>query len=61
MNTSQLLSRVLHHAVPNPTGDCNACERIGFPILPLRAAYAPSPLAMGKRAVAGGLEAVQMR
>ena len=63
MNISQLLSRALDHAVPNPTGTCNVCERMGFPILPLRAAYAPSPLAMGKRAVAGagGLEAVQMR
>ena len=63
MSTSQTLIKVRRHVAPNPTGDCNACERTGLPILPLRAAYAPAPHATTKRTMAGAgnLEAVPMR
>ncbi|MDR0277591.1 MAG: hypothetical protein LBJ37_06885 [Paucimonas sp.] len=30
-------------AMPIPVRTCRACERVGLPILPLRAAYAPEP------------------
>jgi len=43
MSLSTTLARTINHAAPNPTDACNACERMGLPILPLRAAYAPSP------------------
>lgn len=49
MSTSTVLARTINQAAPNPTGSCNACERTGFPILPLRAAYAPEPGATRKR------------
>ncbi|WP_191576227.1 T6SS effector BTH_I2691 family protein [Achromobacter insolitus] len=63
MSVSTTLSWAIRHAVPNPTGTCNACERTGLPILPLRAAYAPTPNATSKRPLAGGgdLAAVPMR
>ncbi|MDR2326680.1 MAG: hypothetical protein LBE51_14955 [Acidovorax sp.] len=41
MSTSTDLGAAICHAAPNPTGSCNACQRTGLPILPLRAAYAP--------------------
>ncbi|KVH29211.1 T6SS effector BTH_I2691 family protein [Burkholderia cepacia] len=41
MSTSQTLTRAGRQAVPNPTGDCNACQRTGVPILPLRLAVMP--------------------
>ncbi|MFJ3461525.1 T6SS effector BTH_I2691 family protein [Achromobacter spanius] len=43
MSISTTLGRTISHAAPNPTDACKACERTGLPILPLRAAYAPSP------------------
>ncbi|WP_025807405.1 T6SS effector BTH_I2691 family protein [Pseudomonas chlororaphis] len=43
MNTSVALDRAANQAMPNPTGSCNACQRTGLPILPLRAVYAPQP------------------
>ncbi|WP_312431467.1 T6SS effector BTH_I2691 family protein [Achromobacter sp.] len=43
MSISTTLDRTISHAAPNPTDACKACERTGLPILPLRAAYAPSP------------------
>lgn len=43
MSISTTLGRIISHAAPNPSDACNACERTGLPILPLRAAYAPSP------------------
>ncbi len=63
MSISTTLGWAMRHAVPNPTGTCNACERTGLPILPLRAAYAPTPTATSKRPLAGGgdLAAVPMR
>ncbi|WP_269511579.1 T6SS effector BTH_I2691 family protein, partial [Burkholderia sp. IMCC1007] len=41
MSTSQTLTRAARQAAPNPTGDCNACQRTGVPILPLRLAVMP--------------------
>ncbi|WP_420211972.1 T6SS effector BTH_I2691 family protein [Burkholderia aenigmatica] len=41
MSTSQTLTRAGRQAAPNRTGDCNACERTGLPILPLRLAVMP--------------------
>lgn len=41
MSTSTDLGSAICHAAPNPAGSCNACQRKGLPILPLRAAYAP--------------------
>ncbi|WP_175183569.1 T6SS effector BTH_I2691 family protein [Achromobacter animicus] len=63
MSVSTTLSWAIRHAVPNPTGTCNACERTGLPILPLRMAYAPKPTATSKRPLAGGgdLAAVPLR
>lgn len=63
MSISKTLGRAIRQALPNPTGTCNACERTGLPILPLRAAYAPAPTATSKRPLAGGgdLAAVPMR
>ncbi len=63
MSISQTLNIAVSHAAFNPTGNCNACERTGLPILPLRAAYAPSPLATTKRKIATDhtLEAVPLR
>ena len=63
MSVSTTLSWAIRHAVPNPTGTCNACERTGLPILPLRTAYAPKPTATSKRPLAGGgdLAAVPLR
>ncbi|PTW87128.1 hypothetical protein DBL07_23315, partial [Achromobacter mucicolens] len=63
MSVSKTLGRAIRQALPNPTGTCNACERTGLPILPLRAAYAPAPTATSKRPLAGGgdLAAVPMR
>ncbi|WP_312433800.1 T6SS effector BTH_I2691 family protein [Achromobacter sp.] len=43
MSLSTTLRQTISHAAPNPTDACNACERTGLPILPLRAAYAPAP------------------
>ena len=43
MSISTTLGRTISHAAPIPTDACKACERTGLPILPLRAAYAPSP------------------
>ncbi|HBO3623959.1 TPA: hypothetical protein L4S57_005261 [Pseudomonas aeruginosa] len=43
MSTSNALGIAASQAVPNPTGSCNACQRTGLPILPLRAVYAPQP------------------
>ncbi|AZD86916.1 Lead, cadmium, zinc and mercury transporting ATPase [Pseudomonas chlororaphis subsp. aureofaciens] len=43
MSTSVVLDRAANQAMPNPTGTCNACQRTGLPILPLRAVYAPQP------------------
>ncbi|WP_063815540.1 T6SS effector BTH_I2691 family protein [Burkholderia cepacia] len=43
MSTSTSLGSAIKQAAPNPTGSCNACQRTGLPILPLRAAYAPAP------------------
>lgn len=63
MSVSTTLGLAIRHAAPNPMGTCNACERTGLPILPLRAAYAPTPTATSKRPLAGGgdLAAVPMR
>ena len=63
MSVSKTLGRAIRQALPNPTGTCNACERTGLPILPLRMAYAPAPTATSKRPLAGGgdLAAVPMR
>lgn len=63
MSVSKTLGRAIRQALPNPTGTCNACERTGLPILPLRAAYAPAPTATSKQPLAGGsdLAAVPMR
>ncbi|WP_139026543.1 T6SS effector BTH_I2691 family protein [Achromobacter arsenitoxydans] len=63
MNISTVVDQTINHAVPNPTGSCNACERTGFPILPLRAAYAPEPGSTHKRRASPGsdLESVPMR
>ncbi|WP_155627476.1 T6SS effector BTH_I2691 family protein [Burkholderia cepacia] len=41
MSTSQTLTRAGRQTVPNPTGDCSACQRTGVPILPLRLAVMP--------------------
>lgn len=49
MSTSTTLGRTINQAAPNTTGSCNACQRTGLPILPLRAAYAPMPGATRKR------------
>ncbi|WP_372437214.1 T6SS effector BTH_I2691 family protein [Pseudomonas chlororaphis subsp. aureofaciens] len=43
MSTSTALGQTINQAAPNPTGACNACQRTGLPILPLRAVYAPQP------------------
>ncbi|MHA6196353.1 T6SS effector BTH_I2691 family protein [Pseudomonas wadenswilerensis] len=40
---SELLYRASNEAMPIPVRTCRACERVGLPILPLRAAYAPEP------------------
>ncbi|MCC3263425.1 hypothetical protein LLE87_35215, partial [Paenibacillus polymyxa] len=63
MSVSKTLGRAIRQALPNPTGTCNACERTGLPIHPLRAAYAPAPTATSKQPRAGGgdLAAVPMR
>lgn len=63
MSVSKTLGLAIRQALPNPTGTCNACERTGLPILPLRLAYAPTPTATSKRPLAGGgdLAAVPMR
>lgn len=63
MSVSKTLGLAIRQALPNPTGTCNACERTGLPILPLRAAYAPTPTATSKRPLAcgGDLAAVPMR
>ena len=41
MSISKTLTRARLQAAPNPTGNCNACERTGIPILPLRLAVMP--------------------
>ena len=41
MSTSKTLTQARCQAAPNPTGNCNACERPGLPILPLRLAVMP--------------------
>ncbi|WP_367351883.1 T6SS effector BTH_I2691 family protein [Achromobacter animicus] len=63
MSLSTTLGRTISHAAPNPTGACKACERTGLPILPLRAAYAPSPGQTYRRQPAARNEpaTVQMR
>ncbi len=43
MTTSTALGTAARQAMPNPTESCNACQRTGLPILPLRAVYAPQP------------------
>lgn len=43
MSISVALGKATRHAMPNPPGTCNACQRTGLPILPLRAVYAPRP------------------
>ncbi len=43
MTTSTALGTATRQAMPNPTESCNACQRTGLPILPLRAVYAPQP------------------
>ncbi|MHA6194124.1 T6SS effector BTH_I2691 family protein [Pseudomonas wadenswilerensis] len=40
---SELLYKASNEAMPIPVRTCRACERVGLPILPLRAAYAPEP------------------
>ncbi|EHC5872687.1 hypothetical protein JR782_003504 [Salmonella enterica subsp. enterica serovar Eastbourne] len=63
MSTSTTLGRTINQAAPNPTGSCNACQRSGLPILPLRAAYAPMPGATRKRkaSTSSELSSVPMR
>ena len=40
---STTLNIATSQALPVPPNTCRTCERIGLPILPLRAAYAPEP------------------
>ena len=54
MSTSTALGIAINEAAPNPTGACNACQRTGLPILPLRAAYAPTRFAMHKKTPVSG-------
>lgn len=54
MSTSTALGIAINEAAPNPTGACNACQRTGLPILPLRAAYAPTRYAMHKKTPVSG-------
>ncbi|NWL76218.1 hypothetical protein DM872_05095 [Pseudomonas taiwanensis] len=63
MNTSAALGTATQQAAPNPSGACNACQRTGLPILPLRAAYAPAPYGTHMQPVSRGsdLMAVRMR
>ncbi|NBA95799.1 T6SS effector BTH_I2691 family protein, partial [Pseudomonas sp. R5(2019)] len=63
MNTRQCIGIAMREACPNPPGSCNACERTGLPILPLRAAYAPSPGATQKQrhSYTSDLESIPMR
>ncbi|HFT8622566.1 TPA: T6SS effector BTH_I2691 family protein [Pseudomonas aeruginosa] len=63
MSTSDALGTAANQAVPNATASCNACQRAGLPILPLRAAYAPAPQATQMLPVSRGsdLMVVNMR
>ncbi|WP_175185107.1 T6SS effector BTH_I2691 family protein [Achromobacter animicus] len=61
MSISATLGRTISHAAPNPTDACNACERTGLPILPLRAAYAPSPGETYRRQPAASKEPATVR
>ena len=61
MSVSTTLGRTISHAAPNPTDACNACERTGLPILPLRAACAPSPGQTYRRQPAANTEPATVR
>ncbi len=43
MSISKAIHIAMQEEIPNPYGNCNACERSGLPILLLREAYAPHP------------------